>query len=223
VEFQVDKADELPGLEAGDAVLWNGELFRLDAIKEDEQGTWGVIINVHGEEEVYIDALTFVAKDTLTGVGGGKLFEDFKKKDKKVVEAKPSKYFSRYDQKYSENDGYTYGGQEWCTPPKTSSSSSYSNWREDDDWRPKNKWDKPWSQKKPAKKDSISTASLIQDEVRTLNENDSADSNNTSSNNDGSYSPPSGSVRPLRTKPPSTSKNDSDTPPKPLIKRKGDW
>ena len=66
VEFPANATDGLPGLEVGDAVLWCSELFRLESINEDYTGEWCVITNKYGKEEVRMDDLDYVAKDTLS-------------------------------------------------------------------------------------------------------------------------------------------------------------
>lgn len=81
----------------GDVVRWNGELFRLDEIKTDDEGVWAVILNSNGEEEVLIAGLEYVGEDTLTGLGAGK---------------------------WLKND-FAHPQTSWSRPPKTTSKTSY--------------------------------------------------------------------------------------------------
>ena len=62
-------------VEVGDAVLWNGELYRVDWIESDDQ-----VILLNTREEVSVDPflVTPVGKDTLSGLGAQSLFKRVK-------------------------------------------------------------------------------------------------------------------------------------------------
>lgn len=197
VEFEIDSVKDLPGLEVGDAVLWNGELFRLDDIVEDEEGIWGVIINTGGEEEVLIDALDYVAKDTLTGVGM-----------KNVIKAPSPMQTTRYSDYISRG---------------SSSYSGYNSWSsKSDKYIPPGPKPKP----KPVKRDSISTSSLIEDEVKSLKDGGASKKPQYDSSTYSS-SQPKGTTRPLRTKTAPTPKKaeeaDNNEVKPNIPRRKGDW
>jgi hypothetical protein len=169
--------------DVGDAVMWSGELFRLDAIYEDDEGTWATIINTGGEEDVYLDELEYVAKDTLTGVGGKALFDTT----------------TRYS--------------EWSTPPPVV-------------------YRKKYVKKRPAQRDSISTAGLIKDEVTRLKDDEEDDKSGQIIPIQGKYEPNqvplTSTPRKLRSSAPSKKPNKSEDkeeqkPIGGLPRRKGDW
>ena len=226
----------------GDAVLWNGELFRLDAIVTDHEGTWATIINTGGEEEVLIDTLEYVGLDTLTGAGASKIW---------TPDSPTPKPSPRHQQTWTPDGGYS-----WEDP---SSSSNYHGSESDskgtvpqyhgkhatnhDKYAKYNKYRSQPQQKKPKPKPKhgLSTGGFINDEVNRLNDEDKTAKDSTEKKSNvvpirrgGLFSrneepTTKGRTRKLHTSAPTKkteTKDDNNDDPKPsgmIPKRKGDW
>lgn len=205
----------------GDVVRWNSQLFVVTKVAPEDEFIWATIVNVNGDDEVPLDWLEFVGKDTLTKLDTATVAKNKYKQDQEenplyknphgrktdiVKDDEGSRSKRRYDQEWSANDGYSYGGQTWSKPPKTKI------------WQPK-----------PKKQDSIDTASLIESEVKELKDENSADKKYSwedDYNKDYSYSSDRdvGETRPLRSQPPKVVKENSlPTKPVKFPKRRGDW
>ncbi len=206
-------------IQPGDIVRWNTQLFSVRKIKYEGACTWVTVWNVHGEDEVLIDWLEYVGKDTLT-------MKPIQQKQSNPL-YDPPKSESKKDNKYfgegkSRDTGNSRKGQPWDSKDGYDYNYEGNNWRKKESWHDRNQ--KP----KPQKRDSIDTASLIESEVKELKNESHADKNwwEDEFKTEGSAQErkPTGDVRPLRTKPPTVTKDESGSEPvTKLPKRRGDW
>jgi hypothetical protein len=184
---------EVP-IQAGDVVLFNSQLWRVDSVSPRSiGGDFLTLINVNGECHTYADVVDYVGKDTLSGLKsktcefsvGDLVWKSVIDQYGTVVEVISS---DAVKCRVTFGDGVKYFV--WNTVDLTLSykaskatpvkkSYAVSDWKKQD-YGYKSEWDDAcassttWKQPTakpilpPTKKTSISTADLIKEEVRSL-------------------------------------------------------
>jgi len=179
-------------LNVGDAVMWSGELYRLD----DIDGTIGIILNIYGEKRVVLNYLKYIGKDTLTSA----------KKIEVINTEVKRKTSHRHSQSWDPDEGYSYENASWHAPPRTKSRHETT---------------------RAIKKDSISTSSLIENEVKELKKEEGSHTQYNEFTGEAEHSgnrEENKNSRPLKTKAPTQkSKSKEDAPTHVVTKRKGVW
>ena len=225
-------------------MLFEAELYRLEELSEDDDGIYAKLRNENEECETNIENLTFVARDTLSGMKKKPVKYPFRNGDwvrhkKSGIEG--SVRHNRDGKTYVTVRGEDYRAVTHTWPPHELEQAQRPAPRPlppqqfDRPWDRTSTWDQPeWdrpsrrtttapTKPKPEEHDSLSTGALITDEVKRLRKEERQDETQKSSRRDQKP----GTRRKLHTHPPGVplEKPEQDEPEKPpgIPKRRGDW
>lgn len=220
--------------EVGDAVLFDETLYRVEALGEDEDGIFATLRNENEECQAAIEDLTFIAKDTLSGMKPKKKAVKYPFKWGAWVRHKPSGLEGRVSHNrngethvevWSDTGHTMYAWPpdelEKAKPPRAKPLPPLlergPRWPED--------WEHPAPPPKPSPQDadSISTGALITDEVKRLRREESEErrreANKPSTRRKLHTRPPGARL----TKPAVDEPEPSEDKPSGIPKRRGDW
>jgi hypothetical protein len=245
---EAEQTVKIRPLEVGDAVLFDDELYRLEKLEETfdvetETATiWASLRNENEECETPIENITFVAKDTLSGMKKKPVKYPFRNGDwvrhkKSGIEGSVSHNRAGKTHVRVRGEDYRSVSHVWSPhelesaprpaprplPPFERPYDRQSTW-EPPEYQSRRPETAP--KPKPEEHDSLSTGALITDEVKRLRQEERQDGTRTPLRRDQKP----GTTRKLRTRPPGVplDTSEQDAPEKPekapgIPKRRGDW